>query len=387
MIDLEKIDHLIVGHEDKGSQMKYWVQLEDERYLFKSNFKYPDYVTYSNFGEVLYSNLSKYINFPCVESYFANTDYFGGNCNGVLVKSFFEKGKQEDSMRYSDLVNIAKSHSKDFYFRNHFSNIDSCCDVVKYISKYLHKNIDIKQLRSDLFKMCVVDYFLGQCDRHLDNIEFIFDQNGNMRLAPMFDNGLCLSFVYTKDQVKKYLDLDISQKKEYEENKNKKKSFWDFFKRKKDLDEVRGFIGGESLFELSKSNLHSQNSDDRFFNTLIKEIKKDDSLGQLVNNFISLDIDKALKTLGFQNDKRLPEDYRELASRIYKNKVTKLKYEFQKRNKLKLLNIKENESSKEATKSEETDIARYKNMRTLEGIKHNKVETKTHFQSTDEGKV
>lgn len=46
----------------------------------------------------------------------------------------------------------------------------------------------------DVGKMLLLDYLIGNRDRHGANIEVIQDRQGNLRLAPFFDNGLSLFY-------------------------------------------------------------------------------------------------------------------------------------------------------------------------------------------------
>jgi len=305
MIDLRTEPHTPLNHEEKGVMLKHWLELDGERYLFKTNYKYPDYTTYSNFGEVLYTNLSKKLNFPCVESYFATTNYYEDNCNGVLIKTFIKDYEKEDTMSYSDMIYMARTRDLNFYYKSNFDNVESCMEVVRYVAKYLDKKVDFKQIHRDLVKMAIVDCFLGQSDRHQTNIEFIFDREHNMRLAPTFDNGLCLSFGYTDFQVEEFLARDEFSK----------------FRIQQDVDssDVR-FMGNNNMFVISRPKMFRQNMDDAFIVDILKEASKDSELRDLVENLLTLDIDKSLEILDMQNEVKLPKNYKELASRIYKNR-------------------------------------------------------------------
>ena len=304
MIDLRTEPHTTLNHEEKGVMLKQWLELDGEKYLFKTNYKYPEHKTYSNCGEVLYTNLGKQLNFPCVESYFATTNYYDDSCNGVVVKSFFKDG-DEDSMSYAEMIHIAKTRTREFYYKSDFNNVESCMEVVKYVAKYLDKKVDMKQMRRDLVKMAIVDCFLGQSDRHQANIEFIFDNKGGFRLAPAFDNGLCLSFAYEKWQVHEFIARDIYDKEIY-------------LKRGKPTS--GGFMGNQNMFVISKPKMFRGNMDDNFIVDILQEATKDKEIRDLVENLLTLDIDKTLNTLNLQNEFELPNDYKDLAGIIYSNR-------------------------------------------------------------------
>ena len=65
----------------------------------------------------------------------------------------------------------------------------------------------------DIYKMIVFDYIILNRDRHGANIEILYNKlNGNIRLAPIFDNGLSLlSPVYKEEDIKNY-DIYLERK-------------------------------------------------------------------------------------------------------------------------------------------------------------------------------
>ena len=55
----------------------------------------------------------------------------------------------------------------------------------------------------------LVDFLIGNMDRHGSNIEVLIDKDGNQRLAPMFDFGYSLTQFYTKERSEKVSELDV----------------------------------------------------------------------------------------------------------------------------------------------------------------------------------
>ncbi len=63
-------------------------------------------------------------------------------------------------------------------------------DILETIEK--QKFVDSAELLEFFWEMFAVDAFLGNFDRHNGNWGFLVDDNGNSRIAPVFDCGSCL---------------------------------------------------------------------------------------------------------------------------------------------------------------------------------------------------
>ena len=55
----------------------------------------------------------------------------------------------------------------------------------------------------------LVDFLIGNMDRHGSNTEVLIDKNGNLRLAPMFDFGYSLTQFYTRERAANVSQLDV----------------------------------------------------------------------------------------------------------------------------------------------------------------------------------
>lgn len=301
MIDLNKIDHYVLGHEEKGLLTKYWVDIDGQRYLFKTNYLYEqEAVTKTNFGEVLYSRLAKKLNFPCVEAELAIGNIDGKPVEGVLIKSFL-KNEMEDSMGYKDISNII---SKYGYSPKYENNINACATTAYYMAKFQHREFDEEKTRKELAKLCVVDYFLGQGDRHGRNIEYIFDEEFNLKLAPFFDNGFCLGFKYTDGVIERYLNDPIYQ------------ASFDYFG-----DPPFFYVEPYERLEHyddKEDARHSQEYSNVM--SILKLCKEDKELCKLVKGFMNLNIRQELEGM---NDSavKMSKNYIDFSEIIFNNRV------------------------------------------------------------------
>ena len=71
----------------------------------------------------------------------------------------------------------------DMYYEMHRENKESPLDFAKR-----------NGWETYVYQMFAVDYLICNRDRHGANIELLIDENENVRLAPLFDNGLSLLF-------------------------------------------------------------------------------------------------------------------------------------------------------------------------------------------------
>ena len=55
----------------------------------------------------------------------------------------------------------------------------------------------------------LVDFLIGNMDRHGSNTEVLMDKNGNLRLAPIFDFGYSLTQFYTRERAENVSQLDV----------------------------------------------------------------------------------------------------------------------------------------------------------------------------------
>lgn len=70
--------------------------------------------------------------------------------------------------------------------------VDADDNVLPMRSRYDELVKNFPHVRRDIDKMIVFDYLIDNQDRHLKNFEFYTDSNDEVRLAPIYDNGVSL---------------------------------------------------------------------------------------------------------------------------------------------------------------------------------------------------
>jgi len=185
----------------KGAYEKYWIKLNGQDYLFKTNKTLKNNILdceENNVGEVFISFLSKKIGFNCIEADFAYSNLKG---DGVISKSFI-------SPDVTEKVNVLEI----FYEakRQHIiSSLDSSMellnteDLISLITDIMGKDYKLSDnFKTECLKMNLIDFVTCQRDRMHRNIELLVkneDGNNVIHLAPMFDNGLCFMFHRDED--------------------------------------------------------------------------------------------------------------------------------------------------------------------------------------------
>lgn len=98
----------------------------------------------------------------------------------------------------------SKSHDLDSTLT---TDIESIYHSLENVFKYFPQNVNIETIKEKFWEMFVIDFFIGNTDRHNNNWGFIYYENQydtyfvNMQFAPIFDCGSCLTPVLTDEQM------------------------------------------------------------------------------------------------------------------------------------------------------------------------------------------
>lgn len=292
MIDLRKVPHKIVSAEPGGSLQKYWVEIKGKRYMFKSNYLYPDCETRTNFGEVLYSKLGKKFGFNTTNAQIAIGEIGGKAVTGVLIENYLSP-LDVDTMS-SNRLGCMVAVDEDMWFLGNCANAH--LKEALTFAKNEGLRINARAMRDDLLKMAIADFFLGQGDRHQENIEYIFDKYGGMRLAPCFDNGHCLGLRLPDAIAEKYIqEIKHGTRKNY-------------------LGDDVIYTVADYMFTTS-----AQKSRLNMFE-IAKLCPHNPELKKLVVGMLHLDIGKEIEEIENESGIKLEDNYKELATYIFNAK-------------------------------------------------------------------
>ncbi len=199
IIDLttESKNFVYFNTDNRGSRDKMWFSFYEKpnvRWLFKKTNRDStgQTKTYEDIGEVVFSQLCKVINVPCVEYVPAVCRTENNDYEGVMSKNY-NPNKYVEVSGYS-LLDFLKNFVYDNFNGRVFS-ADNTLDnyekaLICFSSLTNGIKMDIDGIMLQLKKMCILDYLTAQSDRNWYNISFLYDEkSGKFVMTPLFDNG------------------------------------------------------------------------------------------------------------------------------------------------------------------------------------------------------
>ena len=185
-----------------GSELKKTYYIDNHKYMVK----FPDIVEDKNkfyinnqYSEYIGCQVFKLLGIDVQDTLLVSCIRDNKKKIAVACKDFLKKDEVLIEMqKLSYTLSSLKKYSTDIV------------DVYEMIDML---NIDKKDTEGKFWDIFVVDCLLGNKDRHLGNIGFIFDGN-SLKLAPVYDCGSCLNPLLTEENMKKLLDNEIDFKNE-----------------------------------------------------------------------------------------------------------------------------------------------------------------------------
>ena len=190
---LELDSNLTYGTDGSGDQKKIWV----DNYLYKVDSQYREStkeVSASNIAEAFGIYHVTYKRLKC------KVDGVEKWCS--VCKSFLRSNEDQSINLYNIL-----SYYDNFIVTDKLPTIDyfnGTCNIIRDFT-----NLDINYIKERIIQMLVFDFLIVNDDRHLRNIEIIFNKN-TFDIAPIFDNGH--SF-FRKDSITTYKELENLSRK------------------------------------------------------------------------------------------------------------------------------------------------------------------------------
>lgn len=179
IVSLDHLSELSCISTSKGNQRK-WYDLQRNVFI-KSQFYYQDHYWRDDLVEVIASVIGSQLKTSiCITKYVSHRYRIGGlSFWGCESANFCERGETFVSFAKLLKLNCLEWEQAESAIQN-FNNIR---DALQSIT-----GIDVTEY---LEIMALVDFLVGNEDRHLNNFGVIDGENG-FRLAPIFDSGLGL---------------------------------------------------------------------------------------------------------------------------------------------------------------------------------------------------
>ncbi|MBO5389211.1 MAG: HipA domain-containing protein [Lachnospiraceae bacterium] len=163
-----------------GSIQKYECVINDERGLFKERIstQSKDHIM----EQVVYE-LALLLGVNCCKASCRKSNGVYGSFSRFEVIDIYNIKPFEDIMGVTEL---------------------EADELLKKAIELNHNNINNFIIK--LYQYIIFDYILGQQDRHLENISIYMGNKKNIKLYPLYDNGLCCFASYANDAAIECLD-------------------------------------------------------------------------------------------------------------------------------------------------------------------------------------
>lgn len=159
----------------RGILSKAWYSLDDEPCMAKGNSMFDNIIGYEPYSEVLAYKLGSLLNLNCIE-YWLEEAY-----NFPEIKTY--------KLDYVSVCpNFLKTNEVDISLLTYIHTIKGYPDI-----NYWEDCIKNTNLEEDISKMLILDYLIGNEDRHLNNIGLIYNSlTESFKVGPIYDNGASL---------------------------------------------------------------------------------------------------------------------------------------------------------------------------------------------------
>lgn len=185
-----------------GILSKAWYEHNGVKYLIKGNSKNH----LEPYSEVIASRIGMMLGIPVEEYFIVKSKDFKEIKGFNGIKHFSACGS------YMEGIN-GQSIPAGIY-------MDSTSN--KNIKDYWWYYINRSNLSIDfLYKMIILDAFIGNTDRHLNNWDIIIDDKGNVFNAPLIDNGNSLLAGYSMLELKRNFKLGPDKSKPFSDTHTK----------------------------------------------------------------------------------------------------------------------------------------------------------------------
>ena len=127
-------------------------------------------------------------------------------CKDFMVEKNLLKHKNIGEAKLIEFEEWSKAYELDNTLT---TDIQSIYDCLENIFNNYTQNINIEIIKEKFWEMFIIDFFIGNTDRHNNNWGFIYYENqnapSNIQFAPIFDCGSSLTPILTDEQMNSIL--------------------------------------------------------------------------------------------------------------------------------------------------------------------------------------
>ena len=201
MIDFT--NYVEVFNEYKGSEKKKTLIYENNKYLVK----FPDPIREKN-KKISYINnaISEYIGSHIFELCGFDTQ--------KTILGFYKKDNKEKlvcaCLDFTDEENVLYEFENLALSTNTDKKIDTeLNDIIDVIEKSSNL-IDVSDTKNKFYDMFIIDFLIGNTDRHNGNWGFLLNKKTNeIKFSPIYDCGSCLNPILEEKEIETMDDTEI----------------------------------------------------------------------------------------------------------------------------------------------------------------------------------
>lgn len=185
-----------------GSEKKKTLIYNGNKYLVK----FPDPIREKN-KDISYINnvYSEYVGSHIFE-------LCGFSVQETILGKYNYNGKEKIVCACKDFTD---DHTFLLEFQNYVLSSDldkkigtELSDIIGILDKEIY-NMDYKSIKDSFYNMFIIDFLIGNTDRHNGNWGFLMNDKGNSIFSPIYDCGSCLNPLLEDVDLEKMDDIEI----------------------------------------------------------------------------------------------------------------------------------------------------------------------------------
>lgn len=158
---------------------KNWIDFNGRKALFKETMMIDDVPNASAYSELIVEKLAKQAGIECAHCDLVRKD----GKSGILSYSILKEREQLYSL--DSFIGETCEHAE-------YIDIIDLVDMLKKTMDSMKKEglskQEVQNMVMDIQKRLAFDMFIGETDRHTENISILADKEGHLNLAPLYDN-------------------------------------------------------------------------------------------------------------------------------------------------------------------------------------------------------
>lgn len=258
------VNVVAVPTEMVGKKLKYKIEIDGKLYIIKQNA-----MNYEIYAELIAEKLGKQVG---IEMAHYNICEFN-NKIGLITPVFLNKENEELIISVKALL----EHAKDLCTENNikFDLRENTVENILKAASLFDKRVNIKKLADELVRRWIFYGMIMESDKNNTNLSFIKDKQASIRISPDYDNSTMARLNENIDEL---------------------------------LNDLRRGTDIFSITDRTKTALKIKSNPSDEFMTNYRSFIEEFGIyyERIIEEFISLDVDRAIAEVEIENDIEIP---------------------------------------------------------------------------------